>query len=153
VNPIPFFPQERAESCVPACLRMVLAYYDIQRSEDEIYSCCQTDPDGTLPTAAARCAQSLGLEASALRLPSLEALQERMTTLDVVPIVFVNLAPLLGLNVIHAVIIENTDVATRSVRVLDPSYPPAGRREWTLDLFEVGWRLARYQTILIMRTS
>ena len=30
---------------------------------------------------------------------------------------------------------------------------PIGRREWRLDLFEVGWRLARYQTILIMPRS
>lgn len=150
---LPFFPQERAESCVPACLRMVLARYDIERSEDEIYFCCQTDLDGTLPTAAALCAQSLGIGASALRLPSLEALQEQMAIPDAVPIVFVNLAPLLGLNVIHAVIIEAIDTAARNVSVLDPAYPPAGRCEWMLDLFEVGWRLARYQTILIMPES
>jgi len=40
---------------------MVLARYDIERSEDEIYFCCQTDLDGTPPTAAALCAQSLGI--------------------------------------------------------------------------------------------
>jgi hypothetical protein len=132
---------------------MALAYHAIVRSEEEIYSGCQTEPDGTLPSAAARYVQSLGLEAATLRLTGVEALQEQMVIQEAVPIVFVNLAPLLGLNVIHAVIIEAIDVVAQNIHVIDPAFPPMGHREWKLDLFEVGWRSVRYQTIMILPKS
>ncbi len=153
MSSIPFWPQERPESCVPACLRMVLASYGVERTEAEVCACCQTDADGTLPSAAARCAQSLGFDATAPRLSGLDALREQLETAHSFPIAYVNLAPILGLNVIHAVIVEAIDTQRRQVRVIDPAYPPTGRREWALDLFEAGWRLARYQVILVIPKS
>lgn len=153
VNVVPFFPQERPESCVPACLRMVLACYGLERTEAEIYTCCETDADGTLPSAAVRCARSLGFDASALRLSGLDALKEQLERLHVFPIVHVNLSPILGINVIHALIVEAIDVQAGRVRVIDPAYPPTGRRMLSLPLFEAGWRLARCQTILVVPPS
>lgn len=150
---VSFFPQQRPESCVPACLRMVFAVYGVERTEEEIYACCETDSDGTLPSAAARCAQELGFGASAVRLAGLDDLRGCIDTARDAVIAFVNLGPLLGVNVIHAVIIELMDTAHGNMRVIDPAYPPAGYRNWSLGLFEVGWRLARRQCILIMPQS
>lgn len=144
---IPFFPQERPESCVPACLRMVLAYHGKVLSEIDLYNCCETDVDGTFPSAAARCAQSLGFIASASRLDGISALQGLMNNSFDPVIVFVNLSPLLGINVIHAVIVERIEEFT--VVIFDPACPPHGRRRWNLPLFEVGWTLARCQIIQI----
>ena len=149
MKPIPFFPQERPESCVPACLRMIFAANGLTRSEDEIYSCCQTDIDGTLPSAAAQCAVSHGFEATALRLGGLADLQTRLESGGLFPILFVNLAPLVGINALHAVVLQAIDVDAKQVQVMDPAYPPSGMRIWNLDLFEHAWRMARFQTILL----
>ena len=138
---------------MPACLRMVLAGYGVERTEAEIYTCCQTDADGTLPSATAQCARNLGFDAVALRLSGIDMLREHLETAHAVPIIYLHLGPLLGLNVIHAVIIEAINIQDRYIHVIDPAFPPTGRREWTLDLFEQGWRLARYQVILISPKS
>jgi len=132
---------------------MMLAYYGLERTEAEIYTCCETDADGTLPSAAVRCAQSLGFNASAPRLSGLDALREQLETLHILPIVYVNLSLILGINVIHAVIVEAMDVQAGRVWVIDPAYPPTGRRALSLSLFEAGWRLARCQTILVVPPS
>jgi len=150
VQAISFFVQERPESCVPACVRMVLSSYGIQYTETEIYQGCQIDIDGTLPSAVVRYAQNLGFHAAALRLSGLTELQEQLTKTGSLPIVYVNLAPLLGVNVIHAVIVEVLDSTDpQQIHVIDPTCPPTGRRVWALGLFEIGWRLARHQIIMI----
>ena len=149
---IPYFAQERPESCVPACLRMVLAAYGIQQSETDLYLCCETDADGTLPRVAARCAQRLGLVASSERLSTIQQLQEVLVLRAAIAIAFVNLTALLGVPVIHAVVIESVDpLSEQTITILDPAYPPTGRRLWSMAQFEMGWGLARHQVILIGR--
>ncbi len=128
---------------------MVLAYHGLERPEAEIYACCETDVDGTLPSAAVRWAQGLGFDATAPRLPGLGALREHLETGYILPIVFVNLSPILGLNVVHAVVVESLEAQADQIQVIDPAYPPTGRRTLSLRLFEIGWQLARGQTILI----
>jgi ABC-type bacteriocin/lantibiotic exporter with double-glycine peptidase domain len=132
---------------------MALAAQGIERSEADVYSCCQTDADGTLASVAAQCAESFGLHASALRLSGLDALRENIETPNTILIIFVNLAPLLGITVIHAVILDAIDTTAKIVHVIDPAHPPNGRREWPLDLFEVGWRLARHQIIMVLPSA
>lgn len=146
---LPLRLQERPESCVPACLRMILAAHGVERTEAELYTCCQTDVDGTLASAAADCARNLGFNTSAQRLAGLDTLQEQLTIASLWPIVYVHLGPLIGVSVIHAVIVEAIDIQAQIIRVVDPAFAPTGRREWSIELFEVGWRLARFQTILI----
>lgn len=132
---------------------MVLAYYGMEYTETEIYDCCETDAGGTLPSVAARCAQSLGFAASAVRLVSLDVLREQLIAGFIFPIVYVNLSPITGINVIHAVIVEAIDTQAGQVQVIDPAYPPTGRRVLPLSLFQVGWKLARNQTILVGHES
>ena len=149
MNSLPFFPQEHPESCVPACVRILLAHYGQAYSESEIYACCQTDFNGTLPSTVIHCLQSLGFKATAPRLSGFDALLEELTVGQIIPIVYINLAPLLGINVIHAVLVQAIDIADGEIQVIDPAYPPNGRRVFALELFEVAWKLARYQTILV----
>lgn len=149
---LPFFAQECPESCVPACVRMLLAYYDIICSEAEVYACCETDSDGTLPSAAARCLQKFGLRATSERLTGgIEMLKEHCLVGHV--IVFVNLAPLLGVPVIHAVVVESIESQPGQLTVLDPAFPPKGQRLWSIGLFEIGWQLARNQVITISKIT
>jgi hypothetical protein len=67
-------------------------------------------------------------------------------------ITFVNVAPLLGINVLHAVIATQVDAQPAQVHVMDPAYPPNGQRIWALSQFQLGWQLARFQVIAIRRT-
>ena len=72
-----------------------------------------------------------------------------MMTMTSPPITFVHLGPIIGITVIHAVIVEAIEFQSDTVYIVDPAYSPTGRREWTLGQFEAGWRLARYQTLLV----
>lgn len=146
---IPFFPQERPESCVPACLRMILADFGIQRSESDIYECCQTDLDGTLARTAAECAESFDLQASILRLTSLEQVKQLASQPDSRVIAFINVAPLLGVNVLHAVIVTNLDDQSSQVQILDPAHMPNGQRNWAIEQFQLAWQLAGFLVIVI----
>lgn len=126
---------------------MVLASYGLVYSEATVYTCCETDTDGTLPSAAVRCVQRLGVAARTERLPDLANLL--LLTAHTTPIVFLNLAPIMGFAVIHAVIVEKIELLQEQITIIDPAYPPAGRRTWALGQFQIGWRLARQQTIVI----
>jgi ABC-type bacteriocin/lantibiotic exporter with double-glycine peptidase domain len=44
---VPHFSQEKAKTCLPASIRMVLAYLGIQRSESEIAALMQSSSEGT----------------------------------------------------------------------------------------------------------
>lgn len=128
---------------------MILAAHGIVKDEAELYACCETDIDGTLPGAAAHCARTFGLAASAERLGGLDSLQTQIETADLSLVLFVNLAPLLGVQVLHALVLESIDFQAREIHLLDPAFPPNGKRVWSLDLFERGWELARYQVVWI----
>ena len=128
---------------------MIFAAYGVVKSESDIATCCHTDIDGTLPTLAANCARSLGFEASSLRLNSIDSLRQQLEDAAFLPITYVHLGPILGVNTIHAVVIEAIDVQAKIIRVIDPANAPMGFREWALPLFELGWQLARYQVILV----
>src|SRR5258708_19215445 len=43
----PFFRQETDYSCVPACLRMILAYHEIETTEEELIRACRCTQSGT----------------------------------------------------------------------------------------------------------
>lgn len=147
-----FISQERREACLPACLRMIFADFGIACTEAEIYDCCETTFDGTLPSAAVNCAITFGLNAAALRLQDIQELEQFVGQTASHAIVFVNLAPLLGQNVAHAVIVTDIDQAAAEIRVMDPAYPPNGKRTWALGQFQLGWQMARFQ-IIVIRTA
>jgi ABC-type bacteriocin/lantibiotic exporter with double-glycine peptidase domain len=44
---VPHFSQEKDKTCVPASVRMILAYLGIERSENEIAALLGATPDGT----------------------------------------------------------------------------------------------------------
>ena len=128
---------------------MIVASHGLVYSEAELYTCCETDSEGTLPSAAVRCVQRLGLVARSERLLDLASLIQARA--DSALIVFLNLAPILGIASIHAVIIEEINFQQEQITIIDPTYLPDGRRTWALGLFQIGWQLARNQTILVKR--
>lgn len=51
---IPHFKQELSNSCLPACTRMLLNYFGIQKHEQEIRMLLKTKPAGTNPLNVVR---------------------------------------------------------------------------------------------------
>ena len=60
---LPFFPQERYDTCALACLRMILAHYDIVISEDDLVHRADMDEGGVDIEELAQLAQDFGLQA------------------------------------------------------------------------------------------
>lgn len=51
---IPHFKQELSNSCFPACVKMLLSYFGIQKSERDIRLLLKTKPAGTNPLNVVR---------------------------------------------------------------------------------------------------
>ena len=49
---VPHFEQELSYSCLPACIRMVAAFYGVEQSEAALRALLKTRPAGTSPVQA-----------------------------------------------------------------------------------------------------
>jgi len=63
---VPYFRQQRWYTCGPACLRMVLSYLQIDKSESEINTLCRVDFAGTTCEQIADAASKLNLHSEVL---------------------------------------------------------------------------------------
>lgn len=138
-----FYPQETDYSCVPACLRMVMANLGIQVDEATLRTCCQTDPKGTASTAMVLCALSYGLQAFETSNASWSELVHWVEQ-NVYPIVYLNLFPLDMMWGLHAVIVEA--ITKDTIVFLDPI---VGRRQAAIALFEQAWQMGRQRMMMI----
>ena len=57
-----WYKQERSYSCIPACIKMLLEYYDIIESESTLRFKCKTKISGTHPLNAVACCKSYELD-------------------------------------------------------------------------------------------
>lgn len=140
---LPFFLQETPYSCVPACLRMVLAASGVDISESELRVLCDCTPFGTDALLAIDAAKKLGFERSAkLNLEVAELLAFLQS--GIAPIAFINLKPIDGIETKHAVVV--TEITTDSVTLLDPLI---GERVLALSVFQISWLLVRNLALVI----
>jgi ABC-type bacteriocin/lantibiotic exporter with double-glycine peptidase domain len=66
-----------ASRCGPASLKMVLGFYGLEKSEEELAELCQTDPDlGTSAEQIQQAAQQLGFQAEVKHESSLEEIEK-----------------------------------------------------------------------------
>lgn len=140
----PFYAQEKDNSCLPACLRMVLATRGVALSERRLRELCDWSPSGSVSTSkVVAAARALGFihsrEDCNLRLHDLrDALRAGLF-----PIAGVELRPF-GHFGLHAQVIVS--VTTRAVRVLDPLLGPLFT---SLLVFEQAWSATQFLTVLI----
>jgi ABC-type bacteriocin/lantibiotic exporter with double-glycine peptidase domain len=99
-----FHKQEMPYSCVPACLRMVLSAFGKDMSEAELREQCDCTPFGTEALKAVDAVRALGFP---LTLKCTLSINELFNLLEagVYPIVFVNLLPIDGVKVAHAMVV------------------------------------------------
>ena len=142
---LPFYQQESEESCVPACLRMVLAQYDILLAEADLRICCQTTFLGTAFPDAAACARRYGLSVKEIVQASWQELQNWLSS-GIYPILSVNLFPLEARWAAHAVVVET--VSDDRLIYLDPL---VGRRNAAKPSFVQAWQMRRGKALLITR--
>ena len=140
----PFYAQEKFDSCLPACLRMVLAAKGMIFSEDELRELCGWTPGGAVSsTSVVAAARALGFvhsrEDYELRLHDLRDL----TRAGIFPIVGINLAPY-GQIGQHAQVV--VAVTARGVAVQDPML---GQFVTKLLVFERAWMGSEFLTVLI----
>lgn len=141
----PFYKQELPDSCLPTCLRMLLAERGQFLTEARIRKLCGYRPlYGALSTDVVTAAQALGFidteETQSLRLADLRD-EIRAGTY---PIVGVSLRLLNGMAGEHAQVV--VEVTSTLVRVHDPLL---GRKPLTHATFEAAWEDAGFMTILV----
>lgn len=140
----PFYEQEKDSSCLPACLRMVLAHRGIFLSEKQVRELCGWRPQASVSsTAVVATARALGFiysrEDYGLRLHDLrDALRSGLF-----PIVGIDLQ-VYGRFGLHAQVAVS--MTTRGIRVHDPLL---GRFMTGLLVFEDAWGGSEFLTILI----
>ena len=140
----PFYKQEKDNSCLPACLRMVLAARSVFLSEQQVRELCGWHPQrATTSTATVAAARALGFlqarEDYELRLYDLrDALRKNMF-----PIVGIDLQPY-GLMGQHAQVVVS--VSARGVTLQDPLL---GQFTTSLFVFEQAWSGSDFLAILV----
>lgn len=75
---IPFFKQESWFTCGPACLRMVLAFFGIVRTEAEVVKECDTTELGTTTVKLSTGAYKFGLKSSSLKNASIDDIKNEL---------------------------------------------------------------------------
>ena len=145
-TPLPFFKQETPYSCVPACLRMALAHWNIETNEDQLRLRSYTTWWGTRARDAVACIQSFGLAAEEIRDATLNDLRQWLKQ-DGVAILLIDLQPLRGEIGRHSIIVES--LSETQVHYIDPL---SGRHTSTLDIIDRAWRLNYRRAILIRST-
>jgi len=138
----PFFSQTYPFSCVPACLRMVLAAYNFEISETELRSRCECDETGTSPSKAINAISELGFNCHKANL-ILEELKEYVLD-KLFPIVYLRFSE--DVKYSHAVVVYK--ITKEKIFVLDPEI---GERELDLNLFTEIW--SRNLTIIVEKKN
>ena len=144
---VPSYTQLEPYSCLPACIKVVLQFYDTDISEKEIQTACSTTPAGTLPHQALVGIQKLGWEATLISSGSVSFLLKCLS--DGLPvIVFLEVSELpYGEAGAHGVVVCGFEDG--EIIYMDPSLG----KEVILDLatFLHAWKRMDNQGILILR--
>lgn len=138
-----FHRQEKDYSCVPACLKMVLASFGLVLSEVDLRARCDCTPFGTDALQAVDAVRELGFVNTVKGTSSIDELLDQLN-LGRYPIVFINLLPIDGIKIAHAIILMDLD--SDWVRICDPLQ---GDRILPRSTFDVAWRMMRNLVILI----
>ena len=147
---VPHYEQELDYSCLPACVRMVMAYYGQEKTESELRTLLKTRPGGTSPVQVMLRLPEMGFEAT-IQMASKPVLQAYLEAgQPVIVHVWTELLPHWQGGLIHALtILEWSD---SSVVVNDPAFAEAPI-DIPTDIFLRAWAATDHLTIFIQPTS
>lgn len=138
-----FHKQETPYSCVPACLRMVLSDFEVDISEAELRQLCDCTPFGTEALKAVDAVRNLGFSRTVKCTLTIDELFAQLKA-NLYPIVFINLLPIDGVKVAHAMIV--VALGEEMVTVYDPLQ---GERNLPRSTFDTAWVMMHNLTILV----
>ena len=130
---------------MPACFKMVLTAFGLVLTEAELREQCDCTPFGTEALRVVDAARDLGF-LSTIKATVTIAELERQWSLGLYPIVFVNLLPIDGVKISHAMVVTGFEVD--GVRVCDPL---RGERILPRSTFDAAWAMMRNLVILVQR--
>jgi len=141
----PFYKQETDYSCVPACLRMVLASLGVFKTEHELRELCDcTVLEGTSALKAVDAARESGFKGTRKRNLIFDSLISELER-GLFPIAYVEtLLPPHAFAQSHALVV--IAIEGDEVRALDPA---RGEIAFSKDEFLIEWNSTRRLTILI----
>ncbi len=143
---VPHFEQELSYSCLPACVRMVLAYWGYETSEKNLRILFKTRPAGTSPVKLLLQLPSLGFNAT-IHTASQTILRQYLEAgFPCIVHVDTEFLPHWSEGVIHAVIITGID--NEAVSLHDPSIAD-GPMTVPLPNFLSAWASTDYLLIVI----
>lgn len=134
----PYFRQSYSYSCVPACLKMILASLDFEISEPELRNLCECDETGTTPTNVVKAAVKCGFDAYQANLIFEES--GDLISQAILPIVFIRAFE--DATYSHAVVVYK--ISKGKIFLLDPE---TGERKLDVDKFIETW--SRGLTIIV----
>lgn len=140
---LPFYRQETPDSCVPACLRMVLAGLGVEVAEVVLRQMCDCTMLGTDALSAVDAVRRLGFPLARKENLSMEQLDVVVCS-GCCPILYVSLLPIDGEMGIHGVVVVDLDDSM--VGVYDPL---VGERRLERAVLEKAWRMTNGLAILI----
>jgi ABC-type bacteriocin/lantibiotic exporter with double-glycine peptidase domain len=140
---LPFYKQEEPYSCVPACLRMVLAAKGYMVSELVLRERCDCTFLGTEALKAVDALRAMGFSNSVKCMLRFTELIMELNA-GIFPVVFVNLLPIDGINDSHAMVVVAVDEDI--VNVYDPLQ---GERLLPRSTFDTAWAMMRNLVILV----
>jgi ABC-type bacteriocin/lantibiotic exporter with double-glycine peptidase domain len=141
----PFYKQETADSCAPACLRMVFSHLDLSVSEAELRARCDCTVLGADAPYLVDVARQLGFNKTDILNLSPDELQIILDE-GLYPIVYVNLLPIDGIEGAHALVV--LEIGDDAVTVYDPD---EGERLLPLGAFFKAWESKRNLAIIVDR--
>ncbi|HKV42094.1 MAG TPA: cysteine peptidase family C39 domain-containing protein [Blastocatellia bacterium] len=117
----PFFPQGTDYSCVPACLRSILAHYGIEKSEEELIQACKCDQGTTVDNLVAA-AHALGFSGTEADFSDWDGLRHHLMN-GSFPIVWIRVRsePAMVNPPLHAVVVTSHG---KRVVMLNPASGP-----------------------------
>lgn len=137
-----FHKQEKIYSCAVACLKMILAYFGRNISEEELRKLCNTTEQGTFAGDIVLYAKNLGFKAEKKYL-SINEMRELMRE-NIFPIIYVNTYFLNNVFATHAMIVE--EFMDDKVVIMDPA---EGRITLSIEVLEKIWDICNNLAILI----
>lgn len=145
---VPHFEQERDYSCLAACVRMVLAFYGVARTEAELRTLLKTRPGGTSPVQAMWRLPDIGFDAY-VQTGSRAMLYENLSAgRPCIVHVWTRYLPHWTDEVIHAVVVA--DMTASNVLIHDP-VRSSGPTEVPMEDFIRAWAATDYLVLVIER--
>ena len=141
----PLYRQETPYSCVPACLRMVLASLGHEVTEATLRTLCDCTVFGTEALKAVDAMRQLGFTSTMKQTCAMEDLRQQLQG-GHWPIVFVNTLPITGQRNAHAVVV--VEVGSAQLTVYDPL---DGERVLPQAPFLTAWAMMHNLALLIQR--